>query len=163
MERVRIGDTVFIHDLSVVAPTADSIALPINDIDQRLCIYLGLSIPEMLAQWLHLSLPCGPEGWETSRVGGMPGDPLTSMIASVRTLVSSSNPEVAPLKLVATGEVASMTAMFLKLYRPGLEIETTHQFTGWTDALKLNLRQLVQPGARYLEWPFSDGALGARR
>ena len=152
--KLQTHDIVSIHDVTVVAPSSDSIALPIDDVDQRLCIYLGLSVPEYFAQWLHVSLPSGPEGWESARVGSTSGDALTSMIASVKTLVSSSNPEVAPSKLIAKGEVASMTAMFLKLYRPNLEIETSQKFEGWSDALKLNIRQLVQPSARYLNWPF---------
>ena len=86
----------------------------------------------------------------------MTGDAFTSMIASVKTLVSAAHPEVPPTKVVAIGEVASMTALFLKLYRPELELETSHQYTGWTDALKLNSRQLAQPNARYLEWPFTN-------
>jgi len=154
LDKLKTGNTVSIHDLNVVAPVARSIALPIGQIDQRLCIYLGVSIPEVLAQLLHHQLPSGPEGWETSRPGTLPPDALTSMIASVKTLVSSANPEVAPTKLIATGEVASMTAMFLKLHRPSLEIETSHHFSSWSDAIKLNIRQLVQPSARYLEWPF---------
>jgi len=155
IEKLKTSEIVSIHDISIVAPNSGSIALPTEDIDQRLCIYLGISIPEFLAQWLHLALPAGPEGWETSRVGAMSGDALTSMIASVKTLVSSANPELAPVKVVASGQVASMTAMFLKLYRPNLEIETSHSFSGWMDAVSLNTRQLVQPGARYIEWPFA--------
>jgi hypothetical protein len=153
LEKLRLGETVSIHDLNLVAPTSDSIALPIEEIDQRLCIYLGLSVPEVFAQWLHLSLPSGVESWENSRPGSLPPDPLTSMIASVRTLVSSAHPEFGPTRLVATGEVASMTALFLKLYRPNLEIETSHRFESWSDALRLHMRQLVQPNGRYLEWP----------
>lgn len=154
IEKLKNAETVYIHDMDCVAPNSTSIALPIEEVDQRLCIYLGLSVPEVFAQWLHHSLPAGPEGWESSSLGSHTGDALTSMIASVKTLVSSAHPEVAPLKLVAVGEIASMTAMFLHLHRPALEIETSHTFTGWQDALDLNIRQLVQPGARYLTWPF---------
>lgn len=154
IEKLKVGNSVSIHDMTVLAPSSDSIALPINEIEQRFCIYLGMSIPEVLAQWLHHFLPSGPESWESSRVGTIGIDPLTSMIASVKTLVSSASPEVAPEKLIATGEIASMTAMFLKLYRPSLEISTSHTYSGWTDALKLNIRQLAQPNARYLAWPF---------
>lgn len=153
IERIKTGETFFLHDIDQVAPNSDSLALPTDAIDQRLCIYLGLSIPEIFAQWLHLSLPGGPEGWEVSGIKGS-GDALTSMIASVRTLVSNANPEIAPSRIVAVGPVASMTSMFLQLLRPNLEIEITDHFSGWTDAIKLDIRQLVQPGARYLEWPF---------
>lgn len=154
LAKLKTGDTVAIHDNPVQASRADSIPLPIEYIDQRLCIYLGISIPEFMAQWLHLSLPEGPESWESSRMQGGTGDALTSMIASVKTLVSSAHPEVGPKKLIANGEVASMTAMFLKLYRPDLEIETSHTFSGWADAVRLDIRQLVQPSGRYLAWPF---------
>jgi dienelactone hydrolase len=154
IEKLKTGENVSIHDLPLVAPRPDSIALAIDEIDQRLCIYIGLSIPEFYAQWLHTLLPSGPEGWEASRTGNMPSDPLTSMIASVRTLVSSANPEVTPTHLDAAGPIASMTAQFLKLYRPSLEITTSHTFTDWKDALNLNIRQLAQPQARYLEWPW---------
>lgn len=154
LEKLKAAETISIHDFNVIAPSSDSIALPIDAIDQRLCIYLGLSVPEVLAQLLHLTLPSGIESWESSRPGSLPADPLTSMIASVRTLVSSAHPEIGPSKLIATGEVASMTAMFLKLYRPTLEIETSHNFSSWADALDLQIRQLVQPNGRYLDWPF---------
>lgn len=154
VDKINSVENLSIHDQTVAAPSAYSILLPIEDIDQRLCIYLGISIPELFAQLLHYGLPCGPEGWESSGVATLASDPLTSMIASVKTLVSSASPEVAPTKLIAAGEVASMTAMFLKLLRPSLEIETSHAFGGWEDALSLKIRQLVQPGGRYLQWPF---------
>ncbi len=135
VDKLKNRETVAIHDWTALPVSADSITLPTDDIEQRFCIYLGLSVPELFAQLLHYTLPVGPEGWEASGVSNLGSDALTSMIASVKTLVSSANPEVAPTKLVARGEVASMAAMFLKLYRPALEIETSHTFEGWTDAL----------------------------
>ena len=157
IEKLKAEETCYIHDINQVAPNSSSLSLPIDAVDQRLCIYLGVSIPEVLAQWLHLALPGGPDGWEVSGIKGS-GDALTSMIASVRTLVSSAHPEVAPKRIIAVGQVASLTAMFLNLYRPDLEIETSHHFSGWQDAIKQDIRQLVQPSARYLEWPFGPPA-----
>jgi hypothetical protein len=76
------------------------------------------------------------------------------MIASVKTLIQSAAPENAPTQILASGPVASLTAMFLKLYRPALTIDTSHTWTGWLDLLNANEPLLMQPKARYLEWPF---------
>ena len=154
IEKLRDVEKVCVYDPSLDAREPGSISLPIEEIDQRLCIYLGISIPELFAQLLHFTLPGGIEGWEASRGGTSVGDPLTSMIASMRPLVSSAHPEVPLKQLVAIGPVASMTAHLFKLYRPTIEIQATHEFKGWDDALKMDMRQLVQPGACYLEWPF---------
>jgi len=148
---VKPGAILAIHDPSVGEPKEPgSILLPADQIDQRLTHYLGLSVPELFAQLLHLNLPGGPDGWETASIGA--ADALTSMIASVRTLVHSQTPEQGATMVTAAGPVASMTALFLRALRPSLAIETTHPFHGWDDALEFNLRQLVQPGARYLQW-----------
>ena len=157
IETLKTEGTVLIHDITQVAPNSTSIALPSDAIDQRLCIYLGMSIPEVFAQFLHFALPGGPDGWETSSLTRS-GDALTSMIASVRTLVSNAHHETEPTKIVGVGPIASLTAMFLRLYRPALEMEVSHEFQGWADALNMDIRQLVQPNARYLEWPFTEPA-----
>jgi len=155
IEKIQVGGVLTIVDRGQSSTEPGFISLPVEAIDQRACIYLGLSVPEVLAQWLHHVFPGGPEGWESARVGSMTGDAFTSMIASVKTLVSSANPEAPVTKVIAEGPVASMTSLFLKLYRPNLEIQTSHHFDGWHDALTMEIRQLVQPGARYLAWPFA--------
>lgn len=129
----------------------DWVILPWQEIDLRSCIYLGLSVPEVLAQLVHLLLPGGPEGWESVALSG---DVVTSMIASMKTLVGSAHPETAPKSVVAEGPVSSMCAMFLKLLRPDLETKTSHSWKGWIDVANSGMPALVQPGARYLQWPW---------
>ncbi|HWA82354.1 MAG TPA: hypothetical protein VG820_02900, partial [Fimbriimonadaceae bacterium] len=151
--RLDAALTLGIHDMpSVPSPkTTPSIGLPYELVDARLAIMAGLSVPEFLAQTLHLTLAGRPETWEAQAIAG---DGLSAMIASVKTLIKSASPDTVPTKIVAEGPVASLTAMFLKLYRPAIEIETSHSWSGWIDLTNLPVSQLVQPMARYLEWPF---------
>lgn len=147
---IRPGAIFAFHDESVESPKEPgSLLIPTVDIDQKLCTLLGLSVAEVLAQVLHFALPGGPETWESAGTG-IAGDALTSMIASVRTLVST--PEAPPKLLIAEGPVASMVARFLLRYRPALEGQTSHLWTSWREALDQNIRENAQPGARYLEW-----------
>ncbi|MFI5386412.1 MAG: alpha/beta hydrolase family protein [Fimbriimonadales bacterium] len=145
--------TVALHDLpAVVSPkSTSSIGLPVELVDTRLAVMVGLSLPEFFAQVLHLSLPGRPDTWEREAIAG---DGLSAMIASVKTLMKSASPETIPVKIVAEGPVASLTAMFLRLYRPSLEVETSHTWSGWSDLLATPAASLMQPQARYLEWPF---------
>ncbi len=129
----------------------DAIVLPIADLDYRLCIYLGLSIPEFFAQVVHHLAPGGPEGWEAS---GMAGDAITSVIASMKTLMGSAASDEPPLSLHAEGPVSSMTARFLKLLRPNLEIYISESQASWKEINDHGLVELAQPKARYLAWPF---------
>jgi hypothetical protein len=142
-----------LHDESgsSAGPSPQSIGLPVEFIDGRLAVMIGISVPEFLAQIIHLTLPGRPEGWESQALGG---DGLSAMIASVKTLMQSASPETAPTHVSAVGPVASLTAMFLKLYRPSLTIDTTHTWTSWMDLLNANEPLLLQPQARYLDWPF---------
>ena len=156
IERVKTTDSVSLHDGGTPDPSPGSIGLPFQDLDQRLAIYLGLSLPEIIAQILHYTLPGGPEGWEASTLSGNPTDALTSMIASVKTLVGNAQTQIAPKKIIAVGAASSFTAMYIKLLRPDLEIETSHSLGGWQEALERNDRLLIQPGARYLRWPFNQ-------
>lgn len=147
---IRPGAILAIHDASVPNPQEpNSVALPADDLDLRLCILLGLSGAEVLAQVLHFSLPGGPEGWEAAGAG-LAGDAFTSMIASVRTLVST--PEAPPKAVVAEGPIASLVARFLVRYRPTMQAQTSHGWTAWAEAVRDNLPAAAQPGARYLEW-----------
>lgn len=142
--------TLGLHDLPGPSPkTAPSIGLPADLVDSRLAAMAGISLPEFLAQTLHLALPGRPETWEREAIAG---DGLSAMIASVKTLVKSAAPEHVPVKIVAEGPVASLTAMFLRLYRPSLQIEASHSWSGWSDLTSVS--QLIQPLARYLDWPF---------
>jgi dienelactone hydrolase len=145
--------TIGIHDSpTVLTPKASpSIGLPYELVDLRLAAMAGLSLPEFFAQVLHLGLPGKPETWEAQALGG---DGLSAMIASLKTIMQSASPDTIPTLIVAEGPVASLTAMFLRLYRPSLQIETTHSWTGWSDLLNTPVVQLIQPQARYLEWPF---------
>ena len=149
LHREKVGDRIEIVDEGNAR--ADSFILPIVDLDRRIAIYLGISVPEIFAQLLHLTLPGVPEGWERT---GLAGDAMTAMIASVRTLVSKAEPETPVSHVKATGPVSSVTAMFLRLYRPEIEIEVSHAFSSWLEVFQSNDPNLVQPGARYLEWPF---------
>lgn len=132
-------------------PADGRIVLPLADLDQRMAIYLGISLPELFAQVLHLTLPGVPDGWEKS---GLAGDALTSMIASVRTLVSKSEPEQPVMHVTADGPVASMTALYLRMYRPELKIAVSHSFRSWVEVLESADTRLSQPGARYFAGPF---------
>ncbi len=144
--------TLGLHDSQIATPRiTPSIALPYEAIDLRLAAMSGLSVPEFLAQVLHLALPGRPETWEGQ---GLSGDALTSMVASMKTLFSGTTNDPIPAKIVADGPVASLTARFLKLYRPSLEIDASHSWTSWRDLLAQPVTQLIQPQARYLEWPF---------
>ena len=152
--RIQTAGMLGLHDSPTVsAPkTSLSISLPYDLVDMRLAIMAGLSLPEFFAQVLHLVLPGRPESWEASAITG---DGLSAMIASVKTLVKSASFDPAPTKIVAEGPFASLTAMFLKLYRPALEIETSHTWSSWSDLLNTPVTQLIQPQARYLDWPFA--------
>ncbi|HEY0866928.1 MAG TPA: acetylxylan esterase, partial [Fimbriimonas sp.] len=125
----------------------DALVLPVDDVDQRLCLYSGLSVPEFLAQVLHLLLPGGPEGWESVAMGG---DVITSMIASMKTLVSASTPVPLLEKLVAHGPVSSMVALHLRALRPTIEVQTSHAYKSWSE---MESSVLAMPQARYLAWP----------
>jgi hypothetical protein len=147
---VRPGAILAIHDSTVGEPKEPgSIALPSDEIDLRLATLLGMSGAEVLAQMLHFSLPGGPEGWEATGTA-IGGDALTSMIASMKTLVST--PEAPPKLVVAEGPVASMVARFLARYRPSLDVQATHTWTSWREAVDHNVPENSQPGAKYLEW-----------
>ncbi|HVL39368.1 MAG TPA: acetylxylan esterase, partial [Fimbriimonadaceae bacterium] len=150
IEDLQPGNVLRLHDPGQQA-TADSIELPVGKLDLRSLIYLGLSVPEFLAQVLHYRMPGRPEGWE--KRGLESGDALTAMIASVKTLVDRAAPEEAPERVLARGPVASMTAWFLRLLRPEILVEASDAPTAWQDILERGHRDLIQPGARYLAWP----------
>lgn len=150
IESLRPGAILALHDESISNPKEPgSITLPHRQIDERLCLLLGLSVSEFLAQAIHYALPGGPETWESSGTG-VAGDALTSMIASVRTLVST--PEAPPKLLVAEGPISSMVARFLARYRPAMDTQCSHLWTSWREAVEQSIRENAQPGARYLEW-----------
>ncbi|MEZ0327247.1 MAG: dienelactone hydrolase family protein [Fimbriimonas sp.] len=152
LPELRPGAIIAIHDSTIEAPKEpNSLPLPVNQLNQRECIYIGLSVSEVLAQILHSSLPGAPEGWEANSVLG--SDALTSMIASVKTLAGSTGPGEPPKMIVAEGPISSMVAKFLKLYRPDLQIEVSHKWSSWTDLLDSNIKELSQPSARYMAWP----------
>ena len=122
--------------------------LPSSGLESDLLCALGLSQAEFLAQVLHLSLPGAPAGWEEA---GLSGDPLTAMIASVKTLVSGG--ELAPIKSArADGPLSSLVLGALRRFRPDLEIETSHHASNWNEAFKLSPSGGLQPGARYRVW-----------
>lgn len=108
----------------------------------------GLSAPEFYAQVLHLVLPGGPEGWEPL---ALTGDSISAVIASMRTLIKASDPVPELKQITAEGPVSSLTAKFLKLYRPALEIAVTDNPRSWDEVARLGVRI---PGARYRPWPW---------
>lgn len=143
------AEIIGLHDLPASSPRIEpSIGLPFDQIDRRLAVMMGLSLPEFLAQVLHLSLPGHPETWEKHALAG---EAFTAMIASVKTLFEASASETIPVKVVAEGPGASLTARFLARYRPDLTIDCSHSWTSW---MNLAADDLIQPLARYLEWPF---------
>lgn len=141
--------TLGLHDVpAVMVPKATpSIGLPTDMVDFRLAAMAGLSVAEFFAQILHVTIPGKPEAWEAQALAG---DGLSAMIASVKTLVKSASPDTIPTHIVAEGPVSSLAAVFLRLCRPSLQIETSHSWKSWTELLQSP--QLVQPQARYLDW-----------
>lgn len=134
-------------------PESDhTIELKPQELDLRLLIYLGMSRAEFVAQVLHLNLPGKPDGWEANALGA---DAISSMIASVRTLVGGE-PQEAIKNVRAVGKFSSLVALHLKLLREDLEIQTSYNPTGWHELYASQEQTLVQPGARYLKWPFSS-------
>jgi membrane-associated protease RseP (regulator of RpoE activity) len=81
------------------------------------------------------------------------GDVITSMIASMKTLVAGATPVVSVEEVVAEGPTASMTACFLHRLRPSLTIQTSHSFDSWSSLIEEGSRSLAAPRARYLAWP----------
>lgn len=128
---------------------AGAITLPVKEVDASLLCALGLSPAEFFAEVLHLLLPGAPDGWEPV---GLTGDPLTAMIASVRTLVGKGDPGVFTKEITADGPTSSLVAAALARWRPGLNANLSHNFTGWLDAAAGAPDGGLQPGARYREW-----------
>jgi dienelactone hydrolase len=147
LPEVKAGPFLAIHDAGITSKEPESIPLPVGEIDLRLCLYLGLSAGELIAQILHLAAPGGPSGWEEQ---GMAGDVLTSMVASMRTLIGNAPSGPPPGLAIAEGPVASFAATLLKRYRPDLTLQVSHPISDWNDALRLNLPPIIQPQARYL-------------
>jgi hypothetical protein len=72
------------------------------------------------------------------------------MIASVKTLIKSQSAPEDLVRVEADGPMASLTAYFLKLYRPALEIETSHSFKTWSDISALQRPEFIIPQSRYM-------------
>ncbi|MFZ4507031.1 MAG: alpha/beta hydrolase family protein [Fimbriimonas sp.] len=144
----RPGEELAIHDGDIAKPeVSSSWALPIADLDFRLAIYLGLSLPEFLAQVLHLFAPGGSEGYEViPESGNVLGNVLTSMRTVIGKPVESKL-----VRVIAEGPYASLTARFLQKLRPGLQIQISHTHSGYND---LAAAEIVFPNARTLRWPF---------
>lgn len=143
---LRPGGILSLHDAELTPAEPESIPLPHQEIEVRYAMYLGLSVAEVYAQLIHLTLPGAPAGWEER---GLAGDALTSLVASMKTLVASpSGPP--PGLVIAQGPFAGWVAYYLAKLRPDLTIRATHPPTAWSDALRLNLESVIQPGARYL-------------
>lgn len=149
---IASGAIVAIHDENIESPREpNSIALPISTVNQRDAIYLGLSPAEVFAQMLHLALPGAPDGFEGTLLAA---PAITSMIASVKTLVNNtSSAPSAPHMITAQGPVASLVAHFLRQLRPELQVETTHAWSSWAELLASGNPALSQPAARYLAFP----------
>lgn len=137
----------------VLADTATPGALTLDPdrLDIRLLIFLGLSPAEFVAQVLHLHLPGKPETWEPNALGA---DAISSMIASVKTLVKGAEEAKALKHVKAEGPFASMVAGHLHLLRPQVTIETSHAPKGWRELYETQNTALLQPNAKYLKWPF---------
>lgn len=147
MPEIKPAAIVAIHDAGLSPQEEGSLVLPFEEVDLRLTIYLGISVAEAFAQILHLAMPGGPSNWEER---GLTGDALTSLVASMRTLIGTAPSGPPPGLLIAEGPVASFTATFVKRLRPDITIQATHTFTGWEDAISMEIPALIQPSARYL-------------
>jgi dienelactone hydrolase len=152
LDPIEPGRALYLHDEGWNVAEDHSIEVPVGRLDVRLCTLLGMSVAEVLAQMLHYRIPGKPAGWEKQAMGGP--DALSSMIASMRTLLESSVSSEEPIQVIARGEVASMTARYLQLMRPELELETSHQWGSWLEVAKTGCPELAHPAARYLAWPF---------
>ncbi|HZH97400.1 MAG TPA: hypothetical protein VEX38_00395 [Fimbriimonadaceae bacterium] len=130
-------------------PLPDVLHLPVDAIDLHALHAIGLSLPEFFAQVLHQILPGAPDRWEDV---GVTGDPLSAMIASVKTLVSGGSERGGTKRVEATGPVASLTALHLGALRPEIELKIDHHWSGWRD---LSDPKLLHPQSRYLSWPFA--------
>jgi hypothetical protein len=122
-----------------------------NALDIRLLIYLGMSPYEFLAQIFHMFLPGKPENWEANV---LQGDAITSMIASVKTLVKGTESQEPVVRVEANGPFSSLVARHLGLLRPNLELELSHQPGSWRELYDEQNVGLLQPNARYLKWPY---------
>lgn len=143
-----VGTTLRIHDPGTPQVAKDSLEVPIEAIDPRKPISLGISVAEFVAQVLFLSVPGGPEGWESRAFGA---DALTSMIASVKTLVGGGHDKPVLSEIEASGPVSSQIAWFFRLYRPDVVVRASHPPFDWSDATALTHTALIQPMARYLK------------
>lgn len=146
----RIEGRILISDEGEPDLPAEAVVLPKDGIDIPATIHIGLSLPELFAQILHLSLPGGPEGWESAALGA---DALTTMIASVKTLISASSAPAPIERVEARGEMASMAATFFKFYRPKVEVIRSHEFGSWAEIASTRKPELLVPQARYLRFP----------
>lgn len=143
-----VGTTLRIHDPGTPGVANDSLEVPVDAIDPRKPISLGLSVAEFVAQVLFLSLPGGPEGWESRAFGA---DAFTSMIASVKTLVGGGHDKPVLSEIEAQGPVSSQVAWFFRLYRPDVVVRASHPALEWRDAAAATHVALIQPLARYLK------------
>lgn len=141
---------LILADPGTMQPSDHTIELKPAELDIRLLIYLGLSRAEFVAQILHLNLPGKPESWEANALGA---DAISSMIASVKTLVGGETQE-AIKNVRAVGKFSSLVAGHLKLLREDLEIQTSYTPASWKELYETQDQALLQPGARYLKWPF---------
>lgn len=151
VELPKVGVVVRLQDAGGEDPAPDVVVLPVAELDLASLHHVGLSAAEFFAQVLHLALPGGPEGWESAALGS---DALTSMIASMKTLVGKSDAE--PVRrLEATGPVASAAAAYLKLLRPELEVVPSQTFGSFRAMRDTGLEALEEPQARYRTFPFA--------
>ncbi|MBX3119627.1 MAG: hypothetical protein KF784_11220 [Fimbriimonadaceae bacterium] len=144
------GAVLRIHDPGEPG-SQDSIQLPLLEVEPAKCLAQGLSVAEFFGQLLHLSVPGGPEGWEARAHGA---DALSAMVASVKTLVGGGSETQPITSIEALGPVSSQAARFFKLIRPAVELRVSHELSGWKDVQKSANPCLIQPGARYMKWPF---------
>lgn len=149
--QVESASELKLHDDTITQTVSGSIPIPASHVDFRLASLCGVGVCEMIAQVLHLMLPGRPEGWERQALGG---DSLSAAIGSMLSLFQASSGDPVPKRIVAQGPAASLVAMYLRLYRDGLDISTSHTFSRWPDLAAQGMPALLQPGARYLQWPF---------
>lgn len=127
-------------------PDSQAILCSSTSLDLNGLSALGLSAPEFVAQVIHLLVPGGPEGYESTAQGD---NSIVAAFKSVKTLMTKEEPPTPPTKVEATGTFSSAVAVELKRLRPNLEIISETLPSGAFERIQIGGLALLIPGARY--------------
>lgn len=142
-----------VEDEIVILEQADAgfphaIVLQPKGIDPTAWMHLGLSLSEIYAQIIHLSVPGAPDGFESVATGT---DALSSAISTVKSLITRQEAKPAPRRIRAVGELASLTAFFLHALRPDTVVDCSHHWNSWREVMDSGRIELVVPEARWIK------------